>query len=427
MKATLIGKENNVAEFEMLFGKEEIEEQINKVYIVERSKYVVDGFRKGKAPRKVIEAKFGKGVFLEDAVNEMVSDSYPDAIGQILIRPVATPKIEIKEYKEGEDMTVVIRVTVRPEFTPGQYKGVEIEKIVPEVKDEEVDAELERLQKRNSRIIDVERPAQLGDTVTIDYMGFVGDEQFEGGTASNQELELGSGTFIPGFEDQLIGASIGDDVDVKVVFPEEYHAPDLAGKDAVFKVKVHNIKETEKPALDDEFAKDVSEFDTLDELKADLRAKLMKDAENKAEFDMKNAIIDVVYQNTELDVPEDMIESQTVEMMDEIEMQLQYQGISMKDYLGYMGKSVEDFKKEIRPDAYKKMKTRLIIDEISNLEEVEASSEEIEEEIKGIADHYKIPFEQLKEEFNAENIEIIKQDIRNRKTIQMLMDNAVIK
>lgn len=427
MKATFIGKENNVVEFEMLFSKEEIEEQINKVYLAERSKYPVDGFRKGKAPRKILEAKYGKGIFLEDAVNEMVADSYPDAVGQILIRPVARPNVNIKEYKEGEDLVVVVKVTVRPEFTPGQYKGVEIEKIVPEVKAEEVDAEIERLQKRNSRIIDVERPAKTGDTVNIDYMGFVGDEQFEGGTATGQDLELGSNTFIPGFEDQLVGASAGDDVEVKVTFPEEYHAPDLAGKDAVFKVKVHKVKETEKPELDDEFAKDVSEYDTLDELKESIREKLMKEAETRAEFDMKNTIIDVVYQNTELDVPEDMVESQTIEMLDEIQMQLQYQGISLMDYLKYMGKTMDDYKQEIRPDAYKKMKTRLIIDEIANLENIEASGEEIDAEIKGISDHYGIPFEQLKEQFEAENIEIITQDIRNRKTIQLMYDEAVIK
>ena len=427
MKATFIGKENNVVEFEMLFSNEEIEEQINKVYLAERSKYPVDGFRKGKAPRKILEAKYGKGIFLEDAVNEMVADSYPDAVGQILIRPVARPNVNIKEYKEGEDLVVVVKVTVRPEFTPGQYKGVEIEKIVPEVKAEEVDAEIERLQKRNSRIIDVERPAKTGDTVNIDYMGFVGDEQFEGGTATGQDLELGSNTFIPGFEDQLVGASAGDDVEVKVTFPEEYHAPDLAGKDAVFKVKVHKVKETEKPELDDEFAKDVSEYDTLDELKESIREKLMKEAETRAEFDMKNTIIDVVYQNTELDFPEDMVESQTIEMLDEIQMQLQYQGISLMDYLKYMGKTMDDYKQEIRPDAYKKMKTRLIIDEIANLENIEASGEEIDAEIKGISDHYGIPFEQLKEQFEAENIEIITQDIRNRKTIQLMYDEAVIK
>ena len=427
MKATLIGKENNVVEFEMLFAKEELEDQINKVYLAERSKYAVDGFRKGKAPRKVLEARYGKGIFLEDAVNEMIADSYPDAVGQILIRPVARPHVEIKEYKDGEDLIVTIKVTVRPEFTPGQYKGLEIEKIVPEVKDEEVAEELEKLQKRNSRIIEVERAAALGDTVNIDYMGFVGDEQFAGGTATEQDLELGSNMFIPGFEDQLVGAKSGDNVDVKVTFPEEYHAEDLAGKEAVFKVKVHTVKETEKPELDDEFAKDVSEFDTLDELKADLKAKLMKDAENKAEFDMKNALIDMVYDNTELEVPEDMVDSQTEEMLDEISMQLQYQGIKLEDYLAYMGKTMDDYKKEIRPDAYKKMKSRLIVDEIAKIENLDATEEEVDTEIQGISEHYGIPFEQLREQFDADNVEIIKQDIRNRKAIQLLLDSAVMK
>ena len=427
MKATFIGKENSVVEFEMLFENEEIEKQMDKVYLAERGKFSIDGFRKGKAPRKVIEARYGKGVFLEDAVNEMVADAYPDAVAQLVIRPVANPKVDIKEYNEGEHMIVNIKVTVRPEFTPGEYKGVEVDKIEPEVTDAQVDAEIENLQKRNSRIIEVERPAQMGDTLTIDYMGFIGDDQFDGGTATDQELELGSDTFIPGFEEQLVGANIGDDVEVKVTFPEDYQAEDLKGKEAVFKVKVHKITELEKPELDDEFAKDVSEFDTLDELKEDFRKKLMEAAENKAEYDMKTAIIDVVYDRTELDVPEDMVEAQITEMADEIDMQMQYQGLSLKDYLQYMVKSMEEYRKELKPDAYKKMKTRLIIDEIAKLENIEATPGEIDDEIRGMADHYKIEYEELRNQFNAENIEIISQDIRNRKAIQMMYDEAVFK
>ncbi|MBQ3389581.1 MAG: trigger factor [Firmicutes bacterium] len=427
MKATFIGKENSVVEFDMLFENEEIEKQINKVYLAERGKFSIDGFRKGKAPRKVIEARYGKGVFLEDAVNEMVSDAYPDAVAQLVIRPVATPKIEIKEYNEGENMIVNIKVTVRPEFTPGEYKGVETDKIEPEVTDAQVDAEIEKLQKRNSRILEVERPAQMGDTLTIDFMGFIGEDQFDGGTATDQELELGSNTFIPGFEEQLVGAGVGDDVEVKVTFPEDYSSEDLAGKDAVFKVKVHKIKETEKPELDDEFAKDVSEFDTLDELKEDFRKKLMEDAKNKAEYDMKTAIIDIVYDRTELDVPEDMVEAQITEMAEEIDMQMKYQGLSLPDYLKYMGKTMEEYRKELKPDAYKKMKTRLIIDEIAKLEELEATPGEIDDEIKGMAEHYNIEYDELKNQFTADNIEIISQDIRNRKAIQLMFDEAVFK
>lgn len=427
MKATFIAKENSVVEFEMLFEDKEIQEKVNKVYLAERSKYSVDGFRKGKAPRKMIESKYGKGVFFEDAVNEMIADAYPDAVGQLLIRPVANPEVSIKNYDEGGEMVVTMKVTVRPEFTPGQYKGVEIDKIVPTVTDEEVDEEIEKALQKAARIIEVERPAELNDTLTLDYMGFIDDEQFAGGTATEQELVLGSGMFIPGFEEQLVGVKAGEDTEVKVTFPEDYNADDLAGKEAVFKVKVHAVKETEKPELDDEFAKDVSEFDTLAEYKDDIRAKLMKDAENKAEFDMKNAILDVIYDNTELDVPEAMVDSQANEMLDEIDMQLQYQGIKLADYLQYMGKTIDDYKNEIKPDAYKKMKTRLIIDEIAKLENFEASQAEVDEEIKGISEHYGIPYEQLKEQFEADNIELIKQDIQNRKTIDFLLENAVIK
>ena len=427
MKATFIGKENSVVEFEMLFENEEIEKQINKVYLAERGKFAIDGFRKGKAPRKVIEARYGKGVFLEDAVNEMVADAYPDAVAQLVIRPVATPKIEIKEYNEGENMLVNIKVTVRPEFTPGEYKGVEIEKIVPEVTDAQVDAEIEKLQKRNSRIIDVERPAQMGDTLTIDYMGFVGEDQFDGGTATDQKLELGSDTFIPGFEEQLVGVNAGDDAEVKVTFPEDYHAEDLAGKEAVFTVKVHKITEEETTELDEELVKDVSEFDTLDELKEDFRKKLMTDAENKAEYDMKTAIIDIVYDRTELDVPEDMVDAQISEMVEEIDMQMKYQGLSLEDYLKYMGKTMEEYRRELKPDAYKKMKPRLIIDEIAKLEHLDATPGEIDDEVRGMAEHYNMEYEELRNQFTGENIEIISQDIRNRKAIQLMFDEAVFK
>ena len=427
MKATLIGKENNVAEFDMQFSAEEFEKKVNSVYLANKSKYTVDGFRKGKAPRKVLEAKFGKGIFYEDAMNEMIADAYPEAVGELSLRPVARPHVEVKSFEEGKDLTIGIKVAVRPEFTPGKYKGVEIDKIEYTITDEDVQKELESLQERNSRAVSVERPAKEGDTLKIDYEGFCGEEQFEGGTAEDQNLTLGSNTFIPGFEDQLIGANVGDKVDVKVTFPQEYHAENLAGKDAVFHVTVKEIKETEKPVLDDEFAKDVSEFDTLEELKADLRAKLEKDSANKVEYDTKNAIIEKIYEATEIDIPDDMVENQVMEMMDELDMQLKYQGITVADYLKYMGKTPEQFKEEIRPDAYKKMKTRLIIDEIANLENIEASQEEIDAEIQGIADHYKIPVESIKEQFETENLELIVQDIRNRKAIQLLLDEAVIK
>ncbi len=427
MKATFIGKENDIVEFEMLFEADEIEKQIDAVYKLEKGKFAVDGFRKGKAPRKVIEAKYGKGVFLEDAINEMISDSYPDAISQILIRPVASPEIEVKEFNEGESLTVTIKVTVRPEFTLGQYKGLEIEKINPEITEKDVDEAISILQKRNARISESDKPAEMGNTVTIDYMGFIGDEQFEGGTANGQDLELGSGTFIPGFEEQLVGAKIDDELDVKVTFPEDYHAEDLAGKEAIFKVKVLNIKEIEMPVLDDEFAKDVSEFDTLDELKADYKTKLEAEAENKAEFDMKNALLDLVYENTDFNVPDAMVDSQAAEMMDEISMQLQYQGVKLEDYLGYMGKDIESFKNEIRPDAYKKMKTRLIVDEIAKVEGLEATQEEIDKELEGMSEHYNMEVEELKGMFRPEDFELITQDITNRKAIQLVYDAAVIK
>ncbi len=283
MKSTLISKEKNVAKFTMEFTAEEFENAIIEVYKAQKNRFTIDGFRKGKAPRSIIEKKYGEGVFFEDAINNLFSLRYPLAIDELDLEVIDSPKAEFSQIKKGEGFTITITVECYPEIEVKDYKGVEIEQVSAEVTDEDVENEIKSMARRNSRMITVDRPAKDGDMVLIDYEGWIGDEQFEGGTAERQPLKLGSGTFIPGFEEQLIGVSTGEDKDVTVTFPEDYHSKDLAGKEAVFKCKVHEIKEEELPEIDDDFVKDVSEFDTLDELRADTKEKLEKAAEARAE------------------------------------------------------------------------------------------------------------------------------------------------
>ena len=289
MKATLISKENNEAKFSIEFTAEEFEDAIIKVYKTQKDKFTIDGFRKGKAPRSIIEKKYGEGIFFEDAINNLFSLNYPLALDELDLDVIDSPRAEFSELKKGEGFTVTITVACYPEVEVKDYKGVEIEKVNTEVTDEDVDEEIKSMSRKNSRMVTVDRPAKDGDMVLIDYEGWIGDEQFEGGTAERQPLKLGSGTFIPGFEEQLIGVSTGENKDVKVTFPEEYHVSDLAGKEAVFKCKVHDIRIS---IINDEFVKDISEFDTLDELKADVKERLEKEAEAKDENAMRNNAIE---------------------------------------------------------------------------------------------------------------------------------------
>ena len=310
MKSTFISREKNEVKFTMEFTAEEFEEAIVKVYQKEKDKFQIDGFRKGKAPRSLIEKRYGEGIFFEDAVNNLISLNYPLALDELDLEVIDYPRTELSQTKKGEGFTATVTVECYPEFEVTGYKGVEIEKVPAEVTDEDVDKEISNMADRNSRMVEVDRPVQDGDTVLIDYAGFVGDDQFEGGTAERYPLQIGSGTFIPGFEEQLIGASKDDDVEVKVTFPEEYHSEDLAGKEAIFKCKVHEIKEKEVPAIDDDFVKDVSEFDTLDELKASKREELQKAAEARAEDQMKNSAIEKVFEANDIEVPNVMVEEE---------------------------------------------------------------------------------------------------------------------
>ena len=426
MISTFISKEKNQVKFTMEFTAEEFEKAVNDVYQSTRGKYAVDGFRKGKAPRKLIEARYGEDVFFEDAINNMFSKGYPEALDTLDLEPVDRPFADFDKIEKNSDFKVTITVTVKPEFEVKDYKGVKVAKIEQNITDEDVEKELEALQKRNSRLVLVDRPAQDGDTVLIDYAGFVGEEQFEGGTAERQPLSLGSGTFIPGFEEQLVGAVVGEERDVKVTFPEEYHSADLAGKEAVFKCKVHEIKEMEKPELNDEFAKDVSEFDTLEELKKDSREKLEKSAESKVEYETKNAVLEKVFEANEIDIPDVMVEEQIDDMMREFDQQLRYQGMDLQKYFEYLQKDPKEFREELRADAFKKVKTRLLVEAVADAEKFEATDEDVEAELKAMADQYKMEVDKLKEMMKADNFAMLVKDIKMRKAVDFMFENAIV-
>ncbi len=428
MKATFKNKEKNDVKFTIEFTAEDFDKALNDAYLATRHKYVVDGFRKGKAPRGLIERHFGEDVFFEDAINQMFSAGYPSAVDELELKPVDRPDVEFADEKleKGQGFHVEVTVTVKPEFEVKDYKGVKVEKVEHPVTEEDVDSEIGALQKRNARMVLVERAAQDGDTVLIDYAGFTGDEQFEGGTAERQPLKLGSNSFIPGFEEQLVGVSAGEEKEVKVTFPEEYHSEELAGKDAVFKVKVHEIKEEELPELNDDFAKDVSEFDTLDELKKDTREKLEKAAVDRVEFETKNKVLEKVFDANEVEIPQAMIEDQIDQMMQEFEQQLRYSGLDLNTYCQYLQKEIKEIREEFRADAEKKVKTRLVVEAVADAEKMVPSEEEIEKEMQAMADQYKMEVDQVKQIMQGENLEFLKQDIKMRKAIDFMFENAVI-
>ena len=427
MKATLVSKESTEAKFTMEFTAEEFENAVIDVYKKEKDKFMIDGFRKGKAPRSIIEKHYGESVFFEDAINNLFSLQYPIALDQLELDVIDYPKAEFGELKKGEGFEVTVTVATYPEFEVKDYKGVEIEEVSAEVTDEDVDKEINEMAKRNSRMVEVDRPAQDGDTVLIDYEGWVGDEQFDGGTAERQPLKLGSGTFIPGFEEQLIGAVKDEQRDVKVTFPEEYHAEDLAGKEAVFKCKVHEIKEQELPAIDDDFVKDVSEFDTLDELKADTREKLAASKKDQAENSMKNSVIEAVFNANDIDVPAPLVEQEIDSQIGQFDQQLRAQGMDLQTYMQYLGKNPDEFREDIREEARKKVKTQMLVSAVADQEEVEVSEDELNAEIEKMAQQYGMEKDKLVEMLGMQNLAMIRGDLKARKAVDIMYENAVKK
>lgn len=427
MKATFISKEKNDVKFTMEFTAEEFEGAVIDAYKASKDKFSVDGFRKGKAPRGIIEKHYGETVFFDDAINSLFSAAYPQAIQELELEVIDQPRVEFSKIAKGEPFTATLTVAVYPEVEVKDYLGVEIERFSAEVTEEDLDKDMEALQKRNARMVLVERPVQDGDTVLIDYEGWVGDTQFEGGTAERQPLKIGSGSFIPGFEEQLVGVEPGGEKEVSVTFPEEYHAADLAGKEAIFKCKVHEVKEEELPELNDDFAKDVSEFDTLEELKADAKEKLKKSAESKAESQMKNSVLEQVYNANDIDIPDSMVEDEINNMMNEFDQQLRSQGMDLEKYLEYLQKKPAEFREELKEEAYKKVKTRMLVSAVADAEGIEATEEDLNKELELMAIQYQMDAEKIREMLGVQNMSFLEKDVRIKKAVDYMFEKAVIK
>ena len=426
MKATLLAKENGDAKFTIEFTAEEFEAARVKAYQENKNQFTIDGFRKGKAPRSIIEKRYGD-VFAEDAINDMLADGYPNALDELDIEVIDQPRMEFGKIEKDAPFTVTVTVAVYPEVEVKDYKGIELEKVDAEVTDEDVNTEIENLRKRNARMVNVDREVKDGDHIILDYKGFVGDEQFEGGTAEGYPLVIGSGSFIPGFEDQLIGAKKDEEVEVKVTFPEEYHAEELAGKEAVFKCVVHEVKEEELPELDDEFAKDVSEYDTLEELKKETKEDLTKRKSAWAENQMKDKAVEIVCENNDIEIPAVMIDDEISQMIRELDMQLSQQGLSFQQYLQFLGKDMMAFREEVKDDAERRVKMRMVIRAIVDAEAIVATEEEIEKELELLGIQYGLETDKVKEMVGEKNLEYIGQDVKMKKAVDFIYENAKVK
>lgn len=427
MKAELIKKEGNKVTLKITVDNNKFEAAVNKAYNKSKSKYNIPGFRKGKAPRIVIETQYGKGIFYNDAIEVLFPEVYPEAIKELDIDPIDNPDLDIEEISKDNGLVMVLNVEVKPEFELGNYKGIEVAKVENTVSDENVEAKLQEMVEKNARLVSVEDKAlEDGDTAIIDFEGFDNGVAFDGGKGENYNLVIGSNTFIPGFEEQLVGKKAGEEVEVNVTFPEEYHSEDLAGKPVVFNVKVNDVKVKELAVLDDEFAKDTSEFDTLDELKADVRAKLEEEAKNKADAEIRNSVVEKVAENTEIEIPEVMVEHQIDNMLNELNYQLQYQGFGLQQLLEMTGRTMEELREERKEDAKKLVKSSLVLESITKAEGIEATEEEFKAELEKMASAYNMEVEKIETTLRDADKEDIKGQIKIRKTIDLLVESATI-
>ena len=420
--------EKNKLKLTITVSAADFEVAMQKAYLKVRKSITIPGFRKGKAPRKVIETHYGEGVFYNDAFDDAFPAAYDAAVKEHDLEPVDRPELgDVETIGEGQDLVFTVMITVKPEVELGKYKGLSVEAPEYPVTDEDVDAEVAKAQEKVARWVDVEREVKTGDRVIIDYSGSVDDEKFAGGTAEKKPLEIGSNSFIPGFEDQVIGMKVGEEKDIQVKFPEEYHAENLKGKDAVFAVKLHEIKEKEMPELDDEFAKDVSEFDTLDEYKADIKAKLEESAKTRAENELENNLVMAATENTEIDIPECMVDRQVDYMLQEMQYRMSYQGIRLEDYLRMTGSSIDDMKAQYKDEAKTRVKTQLVLEAIQKAENVEASEEDIEAELAKIAERGKKTVDEIKKTFKDSDYDYLKDTVVAQKTVAILKDGAKLK
>ena len=426
MTTTFEKLSSNKVKLGFVVEPEKFDEGLKKAYNKMKGRISIPGFRKGKAPMKVIENHYGEGVFYEEALDAIFPEIYQAALKEHDVQVVDRPELDVEQIGRGKELKFTVEVFVRPDVELGDYKKLGIVKTVDEVTDDDVMAEIERARDRASRWVEInDRPAKLDDQVNIDYAGFDGDVQFDGGTAQNHDLILGSGSFIPGFEDQLVGKSVGEECDVNVTFPEDYHAKELAGKPVVFKVKINDIREKEVPALDDDFVKEASETaDTVDEYKAEIRANLEKAADSRAENAFENEVVETICENAETDIPAAMIEDQLDSTMREMEMQMAYQGIRMDDYMKYTGQTREQLRDMYRQQATDQVKTRLVVDAIRKAENITATDEEIDAEMQQYADRRKQSLEDFKASLTDADKTGFADAAATRKTFEFLKANA---
>ena len=420
--------EKNMAKLTVEVPAEEVEAALQNAYLKNRKQISVPGFRKGKVPRQMIEKMYGPEVFYDDAANALIQKAYPQAADECELEIVSRPTVDIVQLEKGKSFIFTAEVAVKPEVTLGQYKGIEVEKADTTATDEEVAAELDKEREANSRTITVEdRAVQDGDMTVIDFEGFVDGEAFEGGKGTDYPLTIGSGAFIPGFEEKLVGAEIGKEVEVDVTFPEEYHAKELAGKPAVFKCTVKEIKVKELPELDDDFAQDVSDFDTLEEYKADVRKKVEEKKAADAKAKKEDAVIEKIIEGATMEIPDAMVETQAERMVDEFAQRLQMQGLTMEQYLQFTGGNVQALVEQSKPQALKRLQSRLVLEAVVAAENLTASDEELDAELGRMAEQYKMEVEKLKEMFTEEDLKSVREDLAIQKAVELVTDAAVEK
>lgn len=413
--------EKNMAKLTIEASAEEFDKAIQKAFQKNKNQFNVQGFRKGKAPQAIIEKMYGAGVFYEDAANEIIPEAYEKAALDSELDIVSRPEIDVVQIEKGKPFIFTAEVAIKPEVTLGQYMGIEVEKKEAAVTDEEVMSRIEKELDQNSRMITVDdRPVQMDDIAVIDFEGFVDGTPFEGGKGENHSLTIGSHSFIDNFEDQLIGKSIGEEIDVNVTFPKEYQAKELAGKPALFKVKVNEIKVKELPKLDDDFAQDVSEFDTLDEYKESIKATIKEGKEKELKTAKENEIVDKIIDNATMDIPEPMIETQVRQMADDFAQRMQYQGLSLEQYFQFTGMDAQKFIESLRPQALKRIQSRLVLEAIVKAENIEVTEEELEKELTEMASMYKMELDKVKEMIGDKETEQIKTDIAVQKAVDLV-------
>lgn len=417
--------EHNMAKLTIEVSADELEKALDSVYRKEKHRISIPGFRKGKVPRAMVEKMYGAEIFYEDAANNLMQQTYPSAVGESGVDIVSRPTVDVVQIEKGQPFIYTAEVAVKPEVTLGKYMGITVTKVDTDVTDEEVDEALERERSNNARTITVtDRPAEMGDIVLIDFEGFMDGEAFEGGKGEKHSLELGSHSFIDTFEDQLVGRSVGDDVDVNVTFPEQYQAAELAGKPALFKVKIHEIRTKELPELDDEFAQDVSEFDTLAEYKESLRKDLQEQKENEAKRTREDEAIRKIIDGAQMDIPEAMIDFQCENMLDEFAQQIIQSGLTIEQYMQISGVTVDDLKEQARPEAVARIQSSLVLEQIAKEENIEVTDADVDAEVEKMASAYGMEADKLRERMGEEEKKSMKRDIAITKAAAFVMDNA---